>query len=166
MSGSRSQEKIYWREGSERRTKLVERERGLKSFQANCFWVSLPWRSRGWRTFSSPILLNLQGDRYWLFLWRKKQTAWENEPLGEPRIFRHKQNVSFIVSWRAMLVILNFISACCEGDEGVAGRAKRILQADLINGVINGANFTWTLRVITSCFPSHPSLCLYRGQCG
>ncbi len=29
-----------------------------------------------------------------------------------------------------------------------------------INAVINGANFTWTLRIITSCSPS-PSSCLY-----
>lgn len=35
-----------------------------------------------------------------------------------------------------------------------------------INGVINGANFTWTLRIITSHSPSPPSSCLYGSQSG
>lgn len=41
------------------------------------------------------------------------------------------------------------------------GGASHPAASQPINSVINGANFTWTLRIITSCSPSLPSSCLY-----
>lgn len=72
-------------------------------------------------------------------------------PPGKQRVFLHSLNISFIVSSRSTSVsrpVLDWI------------------RADPINAVINGANFTWTLRIITSCSPSPPSSCQCRSQPG
>lgn len=80
----------------------------------------------------------------------EKTTSRKEEPSGKQGVSLHNPNKSFIVSERPTSVsrpVLEWIQW-----------GRQWGRADLINDVINGANFTWTPRIITSCSPS-PSSC-------
>lgn len=104
--------------------------------------------STRWRMFSRLIFLYLPGEMG--IDWGEKSLR-RNKDIST-RSIRRNQNKSFIVNQMSRLTP---VCGARRGGRGVASCGRPI------NGVINGANFTWTLQIITSCSPSPPSSCLY-----